>query len=100
MKAIACLTLALGVAVITVLLYILNGWVMSVLWGWFVVPYFDAPILSIPVFIGISLLVGMLTHSSTYIEAKDETEKIGRIVMPIFYPFLVLIIGSIVHLFI
>ena len=33
------------------------GWVLKILWGWFIVPTFGLPILSIPSAIGFSLVI-------------------------------------------
>lgn len=39
---------------------ILSGYVLSVLWGWFIVPTFGLPLLTIPVAIGVMLVVAYL----------------------------------------
>lgn len=57
MKAVGCFAFLAA----SVPLTIYRGWVLSVLWGWFVGPLFGAPPLTIPFAIGLSLIVGFLT---------------------------------------
>ncbi|MGC9605262.1 MAG: hypothetical protein ABSF56_00680 [Minisyncoccia bacterium] len=55
------------------LVTILDGFVLSVLWGWFVVPVFHLPVLKIIPAMGISMIVGYLTmHSGSY---NEEVER-------------------------
>lgn len=81
---------------------ILRGWVLSVLWGWFVVPFFGLTMLSIPLALGISLLVGILTKEDTdCVKPERSTEEawaysISSILLG---PLLVLLFGFIIHLF-
>ena len=49
-----------------------RGYVLTILWGWFVVPVFNLPVLNIATSIGFSLLIGMLTLHRTGIEAEKE----------------------------
>jgi len=42
--------------------FVAYGYAMSVMWGWFVVPTFDVPELSIVAAIGIAMLIGYTTH--------------------------------------
>lgn len=67
----ACLGLFSLVVVGIVVGAIMNGWALSVLWGWFVVPLFNVPPLSIPTAIGFALVVGLLTHQ----EQADNSKK-------------------------
>jgi hypothetical protein len=39
-----------------------QGYVLSVLWGWFFVPTFGVPALSVPAAFGVALVVRFLTH--------------------------------------
>ena len=52
------------IAGIMVVSCLLRGWVLSILWRWFMVPTLGLPALSVPQAIGIALVVGMLTHHS------------------------------------
>lgn len=51
---------------------ILNGFVLSTLWSWFIVPAFDLPVLRIPEAIGLAMVVGFLTYHYNENE-KNET---------------------------
>jgi len=95
---------------------LVGGWALSVLWGWFIVPIFNLPILPILYAIGLGLLVQLLLHrvtqdiyslnndtkkaSSGYI--KPEWEKIigEQISHIILIPIALVFFGWIVHLFI
>jgi hypothetical protein len=87
------LTIALGVTSA-----ILNGWVLSVMWGWFIVPVFAAPTLRIPYAIGLALVFGMLAHQS---RKSEHTPDVGESLMEsLLLPLFVLGIGWIVKLFV
>ena len=51
----------------------INGWALSVLWKWFIVPVFGAPILTIPAAIGVAMVVNYLTEKIN-MNNKDERE--------------------------
>lgn len=57
----------IGVTIFFIASVILHGWVFSILWEWFIVPY-GLPIIDIPHAIAISLIVAFLTHQ--YIPVK------------------------------
>ena len=65
----------LGIPVVVVAASMWRGYVLSILWGWFIVPVFGLPALIIPVAIGISIIAGMLTSQKTYNEATDKDAK-------------------------
>ncbi len=92
----ACLGIVFGIILIPVMV-IFQGWVLTILWGWFIVPTFRAPELSIPVAIGLTLIVGMFKSYNTKQESTEEklTSGIATILIPLFLLF----IGWIVHLF-
>lgn len=59
---IALLAVAGGIGLI-IGAVIIRAWALVTLWGWFIVPVFvGAPVITMPVAIGISLLVGMFTQ--------------------------------------
>jgi hypothetical protein len=68
--------LGVWVALVFVLVFgpILNGWVLSILWDWFIVYQFGLPSISIPVAIGISLTASMLTSRPKL----DNTKSTGK----------------------
>lgn len=51
----------IGSIVVLIASVILNGWVLSVLWDWFITSTFDAPSLGIAPAIGIAMVVSFLT---------------------------------------
>lgn len=57
---------------------VLNGIVLSILWGWFIVPTFGIPQLGIPQAIGICLIASYLTHQFTY-QKEDDDEPLERL---------------------
>ena len=95
---VACLAAMLALVLIP-LLAILQGWVLTVLWGWFVVPTFHAPELNIVTAIGLTLVVGMFKGYSVKTGKKSENEKLTEAVAVVIMPFIFLFLGWIVHLF-
>lgn len=94
---ILCLTL-IGVITTTVI----RGYVLTVLWAWFVVPIFAAPTLRIPYAIGLSTIAGMLTLHSRPNEqdGTPEEKAIRAVFFSALCSLLALAIGWIVQLFI
>ncbi len=82
-----------------------NGLTLSVLWIWFIVPTFKVPVLSIPVAIGIALIVGLLTARVAKKDNQDAKAKAkdgnhGELIGSSFAtPLMILFVGWIVHLF-
>lgn len=74
----------------------LGGWVISVLWGWFVVPAFGLPAISIPTAIGIDSIVTYMTWHG-YKEDDSSTGK--KFLMVLVRPGIMLLIGWVVHRF-
>lgn len=82
---------------------IFNGYALSVLWGWFVVPTFGVPQLSVVSAIGIALIVSYMTHQITD-DKKGEKGNFGETMAQatanaITKPLFALLFGYIVHLF-
>ena len=88
-------------SVVVVVMSVVRGWVLSWLWLWFAVPIFHLPPLSIVQAIGIALVVEFLTGSSvSFVKQEDDEEKKrNALVAAVLNPFVVLIFGYIVHLF-
>jgi len=76
---------------------LLEGYVLSVLWGWFIVPVFSAPRLTVAYAIGLALLVGMLTHRVR--KPEDTPETPFFLAMSVINPVIFLVIGWIVKAF-
>ena len=96
-----------GLAVLTVGAVVgsalLNGWAISVLWGWFVNPLFGLPLLTIPYAIGLGLVVSMFLPQNTTSETKDKSwgeVLTSMIVKVVTTPLAAVAMGWIVHSFI
>ena len=74
-----CLGLIVLIVLALVIGTIIGGWVLSVMWGWFIVPIFHLPQLPIVYAIGIDLVVSFLTVPSH----KIDTDKKGDAVRSI-----------------
>jgi len=91
----------LGAIIVVVAASILNGWVLSVMWGWFVVTAFNAPPLSVPAAIGVGMVVSFLTAKRQTESKKGGWEDLtGELLFAVFYPLAALALGYIVYLFI
>ena len=108
MTAGAVLGRVVSVVFLMIFASIFNGYVLSVLWGWFVVPTFAAPTLGVVPAIGIALVVGYMTHQMRdkifRDEDKKEEPKFRQIMargtaFAILKPLNALFFGWIVHLF-
>lgn len=102
MTGLAVLGAIVGIPVLIALGSIFNGYALKVLWGWFIVPIFHLPQLSIPSAIGIALVVGYLTKQTNDCEEKERSggEKFSRAVLEaILRPSLALLVGWIVQKF-
>lgn len=82
---------------ITAISALWGGIVLKALWAWFVVPTFGLPDLSLPIAIGVGLVVSFLTHQ--YVPTKDE-DLPKVIVNDFLYPLIALVMGFVVHLFV
>lgn len=77
--------------------YIVNGWALVHLWGWFLTPL-GLPAVDLPWAIGISIVVGFLTNSSV----PKENETIDGVKASLYLflrPLLALLVGYVVKLF-
>ena len=70
----SCFAALIALPVVLVITALLNGTVLSIIWGWFVVPVFRAPSLSIAYAIGLGLVVSFLTARSS--NGKDERRAV------------------------
>lgn len=91
-----------GVPALLSLSAILNGWVLTYLWLWFVTPL-GLPSLSIAHAIGISCVISFLTYQ--YIERPKEKEPLQSqistlVTVCVFRPLIVLGFGWIIHFFV
>jgi hypothetical protein len=83
--------------------YILKGWALSILWGWFIVDIFNISPINIPEAIGLSLIIGYLTKEVPDDDGKndkDMKEVICKgIAVGVTYPALAVLTGWVVTLF-
>lgn len=94
----------LGIVAMMPLIYVFDGYVLSVLWKWFAVPVFHLPALAIPYAIGISIIMSLLTHQEVPAEKKDDSGSITKcfniLGKALVRPAMALFIGWIVRMFV
>lgn len=96
---------ALGCVVLLLswpLIAIWNGYALSVLWSWFVVPTFEVRPLSVPAAIGIAAVVGYLTHQVDDYTDKEKTRSqrfLEAIIIGLARPAFALAFGWVVYQF-
>lgn len=73
-----------------------SGFVLSVLWGWFFVPTFGLPKLSVPAAIGISMTVSYLTKDPIENQDQEFSDKMFSVFL---YPTFALVAGWVIQLF-
>ena len=91
----------LGLIGLLIVESVLRGWVLTYLWGWFLVPL-GLPPIGIAHAIGVALLVGMITHQSQpdcESPSREVSEHIGRVVGHLIGPFVALLVGYIAQSF-
>ena len=78
---------------------VLGGWVLSLLWAWFLVPM-GLPAITIAQAIGVSLVISMLTQQFIPDARTAEQRKAQlwhNVLITILHPFMVLLMGWIVR---
>jgi hypothetical protein len=76
--------------------YILHGWALSIVWGWFMVPLFSLPALSVPFAIGL-----ILTRALVFPIRSPDTKNPGSAMALSFVsPLLAVLIGWVAKMFI
>lgn len=66
-----------AVVCVSVLSSLWNGYALSILWRWFVVPLFGAPALGLGYAIGLSLIATFLTHQNS--ATKSDPNEWARL---------------------
>jgi len=87
-----------GFAGLVILEMFLRGFALVKLWKWFAVAHFGAEPIPISVALGISLIVGILTHQSNQWK-NHELDFIAVGTAALLSPLLALFIGWIITLF-
>ena len=93
----------IGAIVVLILSSIWYGYVLSVMWGWFIVHAFHVSSISVPLAIGLSSVVGMFrSYPDTNKKSdKSPSEVFTRAIAYSFFgPLFVLLFGYIIHLFV
>lgn len=78
---------------------VLRAWVLTVLWGWFLVPL-GIPEVSIPTAIGIALILGLFTQHLAKEENKEKNIIADIGIRAIGAPIVSLVLGWIVTFFV
>lgn len=82
---------------------IMNGFTLSILWGWFIVPVFGLHDLTIVQAIGISFIIGFFTAKLNATEDPEEEDRLKVLFVAIATRFSyclgMLAIGFVIHLF-
>jgi hypothetical protein len=79
------------------------GYVLSILWGWFIVPTFQLPVLSTAIGIGIAMTIRFITNQDTECEKPEKSfwDRMGSMIGKIFVvPAFALLYGYIIKQFI
>jgi hypothetical protein len=91
--------IALGIVAVPALIAaaaLWRGYVLSILWGWFAVPIFGLPQLTVPAAIGVCLIVGMFFARNDE-DNRSGWEKFGSSIAVTFIgPLCTLLVGWIV----
>lgn len=100
MEILAVLFVILGALALVFAGALWSGYVLSILWSWFMAPIFSLPMLSIPQAIGVALVIGYLTKQSKSNLKKDENhESYKDWVEMLLSPAAALLVGWIVKQF-
>lgn len=101
MKILTILGAIVGVLFLSAINIVLSGYVISVLWLWFVVSTFNIAALSVAQAIGLALVVSYLTHQNQEenTEGSPSEKLIKHFLTSVFRAVFALGIGWIVTLF-
>lgn len=93
----AAVLAVVGVFVLLAALACMNGYALSVLWAWFIVPTFGLPSLSVPTAIGILLVSALLAKKTN--PSRKKKDAFGDFFTLFLVAPMALLIGWIVKLF-
>lgn len=97
-----CSGILVALVIGTILSTVVNGWALMTLWGWFIVPVFELPSLTIVQAIGVAMVISFLTkHTIPSMQQKRSTsEAISFLIGSSFLlPAVTVAVGFVVHLF-
>ncbi len=81
--------------IVLAVLYLLNGVALNLLWGWFMVPTFGLPAISLAQAVGLTIIINFLTHQ--YIPFEDDNERKKFFAYEIATPVFAIVVGYIIH---
>lgn len=97
----SCLGAIALIPLVLVITYLINGWVLTILWGWFIVPIFHLPALTLIPALGLGIVAGYLTYQTP---PDVETVKRGsweRMFVTVggalIQPLITLVVAWIIH---
>ena len=98
---VACL-IGIPIVILVMLLatpaMLLQAWVMTVLWGWFVVPFISLPVMTMKTALGMVVLSGLLRFQVYCKDEREPTEKVITGLCHMFVaPLVTLFIGWVVY---
>ncbi|RZK44060.1 MAG: hypothetical protein EOO61_04505 [Hymenobacter sp.] len=89
----------IGFAVFAVAEAVYRGWILAILWAWFIVPLGVVPV-TIPWAIGIMFVVGLITPGVDATKPERTTDETIAVVLgKLLAPLVLLGAGAIVHSF-
>ena len=98
MKLIGILIVIIGFVGMIALEMLLKGFVLIKLWSWFIVSHFGLDPLSIPIGLGLSLVISLLTYQGRHM--KNHELDVAHICVSAFLnPLIALFVGWIITLF-
>ena len=89
----------LGFLVIMIVATLWSAYVLTKLWGWFVIPTFELPELSVAAAVGLALIVSYLTYQHRHEESTGDSYAevlMSAIFAAFMRPLFALILGAIV----
>lgn len=79
MKTTGCVALVIWIFVSAFLSVVINGWVLSLMWAWFVVEKFGLPALSLKEAILLASLVALLVITPSVSKVQDNRSRHEKI---------------------
>ena len=89
---------SLGALILFIPSILFSGWVVMLLWGWFIVPL-GMPEVGLALALGISVLVSAITPVNYHLMEKEGRSSFYKIVFNLIMNAVLLGFGFIVHLF-
>jgi len=86
------LAILLGLMGLAIYSWFSYGYVLSILWSWFILPVFNLPSLSVVQAIGVMIVFRSLSNYTATKEDKEETtsQKVAKVIVGLVWPWLFL----------